>query len=93
MFDASEPGDVFRKVTRTMVNYFDVNSIEAMANARREQFLNEAEAYRRHRDFRASRRAQAGASPARRAIGFGLIRIGERISGSRVRNVDPAPAA
>jgi hypothetical protein len=61
------------------MNLFDIDSMHSMANARRDQFLDEARQVKISRELGMRRQRVPGRF--RRAIGMGLIHAGSRLSG------------
>jgi hypothetical protein len=74
-----------------MVNIFDIDSMHAIANARREGFLDEARQRRIASEVRLGR--QRTPSRFRRAVGLGLINAGARLSGVNDGDMRRADAA
>jgi DNA-binding transcriptional regulator LsrR (DeoR family) len=62
-----------------MMNIYDIDSMNSIASARREGFLDEARQARIARELGLDR--QRVPSRVRRAIGLGLIHAGSRLSG------------
>lgn len=62
-----------------MINFYDIDSVGSVANARRERFLQEVEADRIARILRSQRNPAPGR--IRRAVGARLIQAGARLSG------------
>lgn len=64
-----------------MLNFYDIDSVETLGNARRERFLNEVESDRIRRMLAAERPRTPGRF--RRAVGAQLIRAGARMAGEQ----------
>lgn len=64
-----------------MINFYDIDSVETLANSRRERFLQEIESDRINRMLAAQRPHTPGWF--RRAVGVQLIRAGARLSGDQ----------
>lgn len=78
---ATDRFDQFRERKSSMVNLYDMNGIQATAQARRERFLQEVEQDRIARMLRTQRVRPA--NRVRRAVGYQLIRAGAHLSGER----------